>query len=103
MSKPSEKRIVMAKEVARRYLEARAHPEFRFSVLYGAKAVKNVFGLLRSFRDGKIAMEGVKPLPDLGVREEFDKLTVWSSNKQAIESLQDWFEKRGFETTGVFW
>ena len=103
VTKPSEKRVVMAHEVAKRYLEKVAKPEFRFDVLYGAKDIRNLPGLLRSLRDGRIAMAGVGSISDLGVKENFDSLTVWSSQREPLIRLRDWFERRGFETTGVFW
>ncbi|MHC4780376.1 MAG: hypothetical protein ACYTFG_17540, partial [Planctomycetota bacterium] len=74
----AEKRVVMAKRVARRWLRRVAHAEYRFQVFLGAREVKNLPSLLRSFRDGKIAMEGVSRIPDLGVKESFDSLSVWS-------------------------
>jgi len=79
-----------------------AHAEYRFQILLGAKEIRNLPGLLRSFRNGKIAMEGVPPIRDLGIREAFDSISVWSGNREALVSLKDWFEQRGFETTGVW-
>ena len=98
----AEKRVVMAKRVARRWLRRVAHAEYRFSVLLGSREVKNLPSLLRSFRDGKVAMEEVPRIPDLGVREAFDSVSVWSSDRTALIQLKDWFETRGFETTGVW-
>jgi len=102
MSQDNEKRIVMARRVARRWVSRIATAEFRFSVLYGAKDYRYIPGLLRSQRDGKVAMAGVPTIPDLGIRESFDCVTLWSSNREAMLSLQSWFERRGFETTGVW-
>lgn len=98
----SEKRVVMARRVAQRWLRRVAHAEYRFDVLFGAREIKNLPGLLRSFRDGKVAMEGVPTIADLGVNERFDALSVWSSDRKGLIQLKDWFEKRGFETTGVW-
>lgn len=98
----SEKRVVMARRVARRWVRRMAHAEYRFQILLGAKEIRNLPGLLRSFRNGKIAMEGVPPIRDLGIREAFDSISVWSGNREALVSLKDWFEQRGFETTGVW-
>lgn len=97
-----EKRVVMAKRVARKWLRRVARSEYRFQVLFGAREIKNLPGLLRSFRDGKVAMEGVGRIPDMGISEDFDSISVWSSNREAIVQLKDWFEKRGFETTGLW-
>ena len=97
-----EKRVVMPRVVARRWLVRVAHAEYRFKILLGAQGLKNMPGLLRSFRDKRVRMAGVDPLPDLGVKESFDYIEVWSSNHDGIVNLKDWFEKRGFETTGVW-
>jgi hypothetical protein len=97
-----EKRVVMPKTVAKRWVARIAHAEYRFKILLGTQEVKGLPGLLRSFRDRKVAMAGVEPLPDLGVKENFDYIEVWSSNHDGIVKLKDWFERRGFETTGVW-
>lgn len=97
-----EKRVVMTKTVARRWVARVAHAEYRFKILLGSQEQKGLPGLLRSFRDRRIAMSGVGPLPDLGVKENFDYIEVWSSDHDGIVNLKDWFEKRGFETTGVW-
>ena len=98
----TEKRVVMVKRVAARWIRRVARPEYRFQVLLGAREIKNLPGLLRSFRDGKIAMENVPVISDLGVKGSFDSVSVWSSNREALIKLKNWFEKRGFETTGVW-
>lgn len=98
----SEKRVVMARRVARRWLRKMARAEYRFQILFGAREIKNLPGLLRSFRDGKIAMEGVPKIADLGIKEDFDAISVWSSDRERLIQLKNWFEKRGFETTGVW-
>lgn len=79
-----------------------AHTEHRFTVLFGAREIRNLPGLLRSFRDGKVAMADVPRITDLGVKEGFDSVEVWSSDRESLVALKDWFEKRGFETTGVW-
>lgn len=102
MPKQVEKRVVMTRNVARRWVAKVAHAEYRFKILLGSQEIKNLPGLLRSFRDKRIAMSGMTPLPDLGVRENFDSIEVWSSNHEGIVHLKDWVEKRGLETTGVW-
>jgi len=102
VSEKTEKRVVMPKTVARRWVARVAHAEYRFKVLLGSVEIRNLPGLLRSFRDRRVAMAGVTPLPDLGIKESFDAIEVWSSNHEGLVRLKDWFEKRGFETTGVW-
>ena len=97
-----EHRVVMARQVAMRWLAGLAQPEYRFDVLYGAKRIRNLPNLLRSFRDRKASLEGVPAIADLGVRENGDSISLWSGNREQLQALQGWFEKRGFETTGVW-
>jgi len=99
-SKPSARRVVMTKKVARQWLLKQARPEYRFRV-FNPNA-KDYPSILRSFRDGKIAMEEVHPLPDLGVKEDFEGFYVWSSDREALKTLQQWFAKRGLETNWIW-
>ena len=98
----SERRVVMAKLVAARWLEARARPEHRVKVFYGPREIKNASNLLRSFRDGKLKIGSIDPILDLGIREEFDHMVLWSSDKDALMRLAGWFEARGCETSGIW-
>ena len=99
---PSEVRIVMAKAIAEKWLEARANKEYRLNIYFGMRNIKNLPDLLRSFRDEKITIAGVRPLSDLGISENFDGLQVWSANREALVTLKDWVETRGLETSGVW-
>lgn len=99
---PSTRRVVMAKEVAERWLAQRTEAEYRLRVLYGGIGVKNIPGLLRAFRDRKATLRDVPPLPKLGVREGFDFVEVWTPNYDGLVQLRDWFEGRGYETSGVW-
>jgi len=98
----SERRIVMAKSVAQRWLEARVRPEYRMKVYYGANEIRGLPALVRSFRDGKIKIGSIEPIRDLGVKEEFDHFVIWSSDRDGLIELKDWLETRGCETTGVW-
>ncbi len=102
MAESPQKRVVMIKRVARKWVARIAHPEYRFRVLLGAREIRNLPGLLRSFRDGKITMGDVPRVADLGIKEGFDSLAVWSKDREGLLKLSEWFEKRGFETTGVW-
>ena len=90
----------MTKKVARQWLLKLAKPEYRFRV-FNPNA-KDYPSVLRSFRDGKIAMGNVAPLPDLGVKEDFEGFYVWSSDREALKTLQTWFAKRGLETNWIW-
>lgn len=98
----SKRRVVMARRVAEAWLRTRVHPEHRLTVYYGARDIRNVPSLLRSFRDGKLRVGSIDPISDLGIQEEFDHLVLWSSNREGLRQLQAWFEERGCETTGVW-
>jgi len=104
MPKKAQKRVVMARRVARRWVTGLAAPEYRLRILYGMTEIRQLPNLMRSFRDGRIAMEGVDlgSLPDLGVKENFDSLEIWTRNREALSKMQAWFEDRGFETSGVW-
>lgn len=101
MSRKNRK-VVMARRVARRWLSQVAEPEYRFKILLGSREYKNLANLLRSFRDGKVAMRGLKVVTDMGISESFDAVTVWSKDREGLVALQGWFEKRGFETSGIW-
>ena len=98
----SKRRVVMARNLARRWLEAQAHPEYRVTVYFVGKEAKGMPNLLRSFRDGKVRIGSVEPILDLGVAEEFDSVTIWTSNRDALVRLASWFEGHGYETSGVW-
>lgn len=94
-------RVVLARAVAARYLQEVSHPEFRLTVLLNGWESRNVPGLLTGLRDGRLRVGGVVGPAPIGVREEFDSVTVWSSDEGTLQKLASWFESRGFETSGV--
>lgn len=91
----------MTRAVARRWILKQAAAEFRFKV-YGAGGISRLPSLMKDLRDGKVAMESVDSIPDLGIKEDFDSLEFWSGDRTKLSKLQYWFEKRGYETTGVW-
>ena len=97
-----EKRVLMAKRIATRWLIRVAKSEYRLTVFYGAKGSQNIANLLRCFRDGKVALQGVAPRSDIGVKDHGDEVEIWTSSREAMVQLKDWFETRGYETTGVW-
>jgi hypothetical protein len=92
----------MAKEVAERWLGQRTEAEYRLRILYGGQGIKNIPGLLRAFRDRKATLQDVPAIPKLGVREGFDFVEVWAHDYDGLVQLRDWFEGRGYETSGVW-
>ena len=97
---PPARRVVMSRKIARQWLLKQAKPEYRFRV-FNPNA-KDYPSVLRSFRDGKLKMGSVQPLPDLGVKEDFEGFYVWSSDMTSLKTLQQWFAKRGLETTWIW-
>lgn len=102
MSKQSATRVVMAKQVARAWLERKAKPEHRLTIYASGAYTRNLSGLLRAMRDGKTIIANVKPIPDLGVESGFDSVSVWSADYDALVSLRDWAEGRDMETSGIW-
>lgn len=93
------KKVLMTRRVAERWLRAVSFPEYRVRVLYGSREIRNLTSLLYSMRDGKIAMRGISRVADLGVKESADGLELWSKDREGLVALANWFEKRGFETS----
>lgn len=106
MSKPCKKRIVMARQVAQRWLKESSQPMYRMTVYEtcSSKPVRMLSGLLRSFRDSRIVMAGVGSIPDLGVSDgdSAGSITLWSSNHAALLTLDTWLSKHGYNTTGIW-
>lgn len=102
MRKPSEHRVMLARDLARRWLVAQAHPEHRLTIYYPSMDSRGLPKLLRSFRDARLRIGGMNPVLDLGVQEDFDSVTVWSSDRDGIVRLAAWFEAHGYETSGVW-
>ena len=100
--KKSETHVVMARTVAARWVRRVAKVEYRVRILFGSKDLRNLPNLLRSFRDGKVKIAGLPSIPDLGVREDYDALEVWSGDPESLTKLGKWAEDRGFETSGVW-
>jgi len=100
----TERRIIMAKTVAQRFIESHLNAEYRLQVYGSGQDIRKLPSLLRSFRDGKIRLSGldVEPIEDLGINENFDSLEIWSSHREPLKKLAHWFEKRGMETTGIW-
>jgi len=97
-----EKQIVMAKTLARRWLGKVASAEYRVRVMYSSREYRNLPNLLRAFRDGKVRIAGLAPVKDMGIRDEFDFVEVWSRDHAGLLRLGQWFEKQGFDTTGIW-
>ncbi len=98
----TEKRVIMAREVARKWLEKHSFAEYRFRVLLNGGDANAYASLLKGHRDGRVALTKVAHIPDLGVREEVGSLTVWSSNKQGMLSLRQYFTNRGMDTSWIW-
>ena len=103
MDKPSEKIVIMAKDIAKQWLRKRVTDEYRLKI-YSTQTVdfQPLPGLLKSLREGKVKLGSVTQIKDLGVDVGFDYISIWSSERETLIELKDWLEKRGFETSGVW-
>ena len=99
------KRTAMAKDIAVKWVKAKANPEFRFTVYIsgGEFETKKFSNLIKGFRDGNINIRGVIQKKEIGISESFDSITFWSSELSCIKTLCDWFEEKGHDTTGIWW
>ncbi len=99
----NQRRVVMERRIARRWILGLAREQHTVSVLYQAsEGGHRTANYIRAFRDGKAPLKGVPAIPDLGIEETFDGMRLWSSDHDALARLASWFEKRGYETTGVW-
>lgn len=96
------RRVIMARNVAARWLQKKARGEYRLTIYQTADNTRNLPSLLRSYRDGRIKMAGVTGMTDMGMKEGFDTLSVWSSDREGLISLRTWLERRGIETSGIW-
>ena len=94
--------VLMTKRVADRWVRSVLNPEYRFKVLYGSRDTRNMADFMYSFRDGRVAMAGVTRVSDLGIKDTSDGLELWSKDRESLLSLHAWYERRGYETTGVW-
>ena len=101
MSNP-EKRIVMAKVLAERWLREHAAPEYRLTVYCTGDEMVRVPSLLRAFRNGKTKLASVRLDGNLGLNVGFDHVIVWGTSRVMMAGLDKWFRDRGYETTGVW-
>lgn len=102
----SHKKIAMARAVAETWLKEHSRLEFRVTAFPGPKGeIRNLPSLLRSWRDGKVKLAHLKPIPDLGIKDASDIgfLEYWSSDAEGIRGLTRWLEAKGYETTGGVW
>lgn len=102
MSEESVKRVIMAKDLASRWLQSNSKPEHRLTIHYIGKEGKHIPTLLRGFRDGRCVVGSMPPIPDLGIHEAYSSVDVWSADHEAMQKLAAWFDKHGYETSGVW-
>ena len=98
----TERRVIMTRKVAKAWLSARSRPLYTFRVYYQGPKSHRMLDTLKSFRDSKLKLASVDPIPDLGVKGSFDNMTVWSKNREALITLRQWFETLNYETSGIW-
>lgn len=94
-------RVVMAKSVAEKWLLKEATPEYRLTVYNCGKEDKNLPMLLRSYRDSRLRLGGLNPITDMGMKDQGDRVVLWSTNKEAMTALANWFDKHNYENSGL--
>lgn len=100
MNSKDEIRVIMAKTIAKSWLETNTKREYRMKVLNITRS--DFPNLLRSARDKKIKLTGVDLFPDLGVQEDNENLVVWTSDLESLRKLKNFFERLGMETTFIW-
>ena len=99
----STHRVLMAKRVADKWLSVHSSPEYRLVVYrLAAREPRHLPSLLRSFRDGKIKIGSASSISDLGIKAEFDSITLRSRDQEALGRLEQALQKLGCETSGVY-
>lgn len=93
------KTIVMARKLAGQWIDEHSREEYRFNIMASPRYFG---GILRSFRDGRLKLSKVLPLPDLGVEEMSESVQVWSSDRDGLKSLERYFAKIGVETSWIW-
>ncbi len=96
-----QRRVIMARTVAAQWLEQSARPEYHLTILIPGGDTRNLPSILDGFRAGRLRVAGMKAPANFGVLAEFDSVSVWSSDGEALQKLAEWCEARGYETTGV--
>lgn len=97
----SKKKIVLVKDLAKRYLDSVATNEFYFQV-FKPEPTRDLLVLLRSFRDGHSKISDLSAVKDLGLLESYDYILLWSRDKNSIQALHDWLVSQGYETSGLW-
>lgn len=96
----SIKRIIMAKEVAGEWIRRRSSPEYRMRIFCGSS--NNLFGLLKYFRDGNVAISGLDRVKDMGIKDHFEYVEVWSCDRDGMLKLSNWLSSKNIENTGIW-
>ncbi len=97
------RRILMAKKLARKWLEENSSAEYRLTIYENVeRGGINLPSILRSLRTKRSRWASVGPIPDLTVKVGFDFVVVRSSDESSIVQLDGFLRSQGYETFGVF-
>jgi hypothetical protein len=96
------KNVLMTKRVAMKWLKSKMENYYQVTIYNRNKGSQRTANLLKLCRDGKLLLNGMKPIPDLGIKETFDGVVLSSSNHKSLTDLEKWFESNGYITSGVF-
>lgn len=97
----SVKRVVLAKKVARAWVEKHSSEEYRVAIYPSLAVKKNLPAWLRSFREGRSKFGSIEPF-DFSLEESPDQIVIRTRDYESIKVLNAKIEELGFETTGVW-
>ena len=95
-------KTLMTKKLAGAWLRKISSVEHRVDIIWGPRGIGQLGGTLRAFRDKRVAFTNAPCVPDLGVKELPDKISLWSADREKLAALNAWLERRGYETSGVW-
>lgn len=97
------KRILMAKKLARKWLEENSSAEYRLTIYENIERNKiNLPSVLRAMKTKRSKWASVGPVPDMIVKVGFDFVVVRSKDEDSITRLDSFLRDQGYETFGVF-
>lgn len=98
----TNRQVLMAKEVATKWLESNMVPEYRLTVYLGGDSESlNIPAIVRVIRKRKTKITKDGPYPDLSMQAGFDFFILKSKDKQPLLDLEAFFSRIGLETFGI--
>lgn len=99
--KHNTKRVLMAKNVARSWLDRHSSSEYRLYVYPPLGGKNNLPSWLRAFRDGRTKFGSVEPF-DFGVAQGNDSFCIRSRDIDGLIALDQTLCDMGYDTSGIW-